>query len=189
MKEGQQDSLTTREKEIQVQTQMDIISGYYRKIGLTPEITIEYILQMLEADLQYIRESNAVISVEKIINSDSIPSSSVAGEEWISLKEYEQKVLQLLADKPVIKMLVQNGLPFEKWGNNINNLIDKELGATRELRVKMPSSVTGESEAIGERKFTLKEAIDIWKACYDWNHDPESPDNKEYFKQTFGIDI
>lgn len=41
----------------------------------------------------------------------------------------------------------------------------------------------------GERMFTLKEALGIWKACYDWHHDPESPDKKEYFKQTFGIDI
>jgi hypothetical protein len=75
--------------------------------------------------------------------------------KWISLKEYEQHVLKVLADKPVIKMLVNGSTPFEKWASNIHHLIDKETGAVREMRVALPESPTPVLTEAGD-KFTMQ---------------------------------
>ena len=60
-------------------------------------------------------------------------------QQWISLSEYEQKVYEQLGDKPVIKMLKEQEIPFENWGANIHRMVDQGMGAVRETRVLMIS--------------------------------------------------
>lgn len=71
------------------------------------------------------------------IDRDSLSPSREDG--WISVEEFEQKVYELLGDKPVIKMLRKQNIPFDKWGENVYGLIDKALGSVREVRVLLPS--------------------------------------------------
>ena len=52
-----------------IQAQREIIQGYYIRIGSNPNITVEDIMQMLEGDLQYIREETLLLDAENIINA------------------------------------------------------------------------------------------------------------------------
>lgn len=56
-----------------IQAQREIIQGYYIRIGSTPNITVEDIMQMLESDLQYIREETLLLDAENIINAPIDP--------------------------------------------------------------------------------------------------------------------
>lgn len=77
----------------------------------------------------------------KAAPASSIPTE-VQKEEWISIGEYEKLAIKKLADKPVIQMLLNDKKcgSFKDWPSNIHRMIDEAMGATREVRVKLPSS-------------------------------------------------
>lgn len=85
----------------------------------------------------YFKEEYARKGYKDFIASQ--PPQPGRGEEWISLEEYKGISLERLKDKPVIKMLLNNvNTPYETWTANIHSLIDKELGAKREVRILLP---------------------------------------------------
>lgn len=92
----------------------------------------------------------------------------------------------------------------QEWNTKLRTSAEDLLICFDQMRERLlstsipSSSVIGENEAIGERKFTLKEALDIWEAAEDWIYETTSemvieptklPNRQQYFKDTFGIDI
>lgn len=127
---------------------------------------------------------------------------------WIEfsdkLKALEQKVLAGYAasegDCVVVKFPEHNKIVLtnskgDTYTSTSEGLIDFLFNCKR---LKIASLSEGE-EAIGERKFSLKEALDIWEAGRKYGVDQvkeyhgaisfDLPDKQEYFKLTFNIDI
>lgn len=69
-------------------------------------------------------------------------SAQSEGERWVSVEEYKNIAIKALEDKPVIKMLMGQNIPFEKWAANIQKMVDEAMGAVREVRVKLPDPPT-----------------------------------------------
>lgn len=58
--------------------------------------------------------------------------------ETIEITEAELKELALAIDKPVIKLLLNSEVPYEKWSPNIHRLVEKELGVERKTVILIP---------------------------------------------------
>jgi len=78
-----------------IQAQREIIQGYYTKIGFNPNVTVEDIMQMLEDDLQYIREETLLLDAENIISAPidlidphevSKVKCDVCGYVWVAVR-------------------------------------------------------------------------------------------------------
>lgn len=87
--------MTTEEKENIIATQIEIIQGYYNRISMKKGVTVEDILQWLESDLQYIQESKAVVSVEKLLSASSVEDKphetslvmcDLCNHEWVAVR-------------------------------------------------------------------------------------------------------
>ena len=77
-----------------IKAQREIIQGYYIKIGSNPSISVEDIMQMLESDLQYIREETLLLDAENIINAPLDPHEvskvkcDVCGYSWVAVRPF-----------------------------------------------------------------------------------------------------
>lgn len=49
----------------------------------------------------------------------------------VTQDEFMKMVEELIPQKPALRLINAQGIPYEKWGNNIKRLVDEALGITR----------------------------------------------------------
>lgn len=81
-----------------------------------------------------------------VMDVDTIANRAIAAyeqggdepkDEYITLDKYRELAEGL--DKPALNLLKNSGVVFEKWGDNINRLIEKELGLEKTVVYKRVS--------------------------------------------------
>lgn len=90
-----------------------------------------------EAHKNILKQYNTLTPILQFNGDETLEDGS---EQWMSLDEYGEKVQDAIGEKPVVKSLTEGGTDFKRWHPNIHNLIDKEMNATREVRVKINQS-------------------------------------------------
>ena len=75
-----------------IQAQREIIQGYYLRIGHSPSITVEDIMQMLEADMQHIRQETLLLDAENILDKSkdlheaSLVKCDLCNYKWVAVR-------------------------------------------------------------------------------------------------------
>ncbi len=74
-------------------------------------------------------------------------------------------VEDLTPKKPVLKMLVDKGIPYEKWSTNIKTMVADALGVERSEKITVPSTTYPQFTITLTRSELVKMLNDTWEAA------------------------